>query len=157
MIKGLHHNAYRCRDSEKTRGFYEDFLGLRLVSAFEIDEVNASPREKCGYGVSHADNSTKRGEGQKPVFGIDMRSVYGLGNTLQNVPLTVHDAFRPAGAPGGKHNARGFVHVEFRGPPALPRGLRQTGQIDHPRRSRDGFDKTRDLFSSEDQGGPGIL
>ena len=37
MIKGLHHNAYRCRDSEETRAFYEDFLGLRLVSAFEID------------------------------------------------------------------------------------------------------------------------
>ena len=38
MIKGLHHNAYRCRDSEETRGFYEEFLGLRFVSAFEIDE-----------------------------------------------------------------------------------------------------------------------
>lgn len=37
MLKGLHHNAYRCQDSEKTRAFYEDFLGLRLVSAFEID------------------------------------------------------------------------------------------------------------------------
>jgi catechol 2,3-dioxygenase-like lactoylglutathione lyase family enzyme len=36
MIKGLHHNAYRCRDSEETRGFYEDFLGLRFVSALEI-------------------------------------------------------------------------------------------------------------------------
>src|SRR6202043_3154243 len=36
MIKGLHHNAYRCRDSEETRVFYEDFLGLKLVSAFEI-------------------------------------------------------------------------------------------------------------------------
>jgi catechol 2,3-dioxygenase-like lactoylglutathione lyase family enzyme len=35
MIKGLHHNAYRCRDSEETRGFYEDFLGLRFVSAFD--------------------------------------------------------------------------------------------------------------------------
>jgi catechol 2,3-dioxygenase-like lactoylglutathione lyase family enzyme len=38
MIKGLHHNAYRCRNSEETREFYEDFLGLRFVSAFEIDE-----------------------------------------------------------------------------------------------------------------------
>jgi catechol 2,3-dioxygenase-like lactoylglutathione lyase family enzyme len=38
MIKGLHHNAYRCRDSEETRDFYEDFLGLKFVSAFEIDE-----------------------------------------------------------------------------------------------------------------------
>ena len=35
-IKGLHHNAYRCRDSEATRRFYEDFLGLPLVNAFEI-------------------------------------------------------------------------------------------------------------------------
>ena len=30
MIKGLHHNAYRCRDSEETRRFYEGFLGLRV-------------------------------------------------------------------------------------------------------------------------------
>ena len=37
MIKGLHHNAYRCRDSEETRRFYEDFLGLPLASAFEIE------------------------------------------------------------------------------------------------------------------------
>ena len=36
MIQGLHHNAYRCRDSELTRQFYEDFLGLSLVHAFEI-------------------------------------------------------------------------------------------------------------------------
>ena len=39
MIKGLHHNAYRCRDSEETRQFYEDFLGLPLVDAFEIKET----------------------------------------------------------------------------------------------------------------------
>ena len=31
MIKGLHHNAYRCRDSEETRQFYEEFLGLEVV------------------------------------------------------------------------------------------------------------------------------
>ena len=37
IIKGLHHNAYRCRDSEETRKFYEDFLGLPLVNAFEIN------------------------------------------------------------------------------------------------------------------------
>lgn len=39
MIKGLHHNAYRCRDSEETRRFYEDFLGLPLADAFEITET----------------------------------------------------------------------------------------------------------------------
>ena len=39
MIKGLHHNAYRCRDSEETRKFYEDFLGLPLAGALEIKET----------------------------------------------------------------------------------------------------------------------
>lgn len=39
MIKGLHHNAYRCRDSEETRKFYEDFLGLPLAGALEIGET----------------------------------------------------------------------------------------------------------------------
>lgn len=44
MIKGLHHNAYRCRDSEETRRFYEDFLGLPLADAFEI-QVTKTGRE----------------------------------------------------------------------------------------------------------------
>ncbi len=39
MIKGLHHNAYRCRDSEETRKFYEDFLGLPLAGTLEIGET----------------------------------------------------------------------------------------------------------------------
>ena len=38
MIKKLHHNAYRCRDSEQTRQFYEDFLGLPLAGTLEIKE-----------------------------------------------------------------------------------------------------------------------
>ena len=39
MIRKLHHNAYRCRDSEQTRAFYEDFLGLPLAGTLEIDET----------------------------------------------------------------------------------------------------------------------
>lgn len=35
-IKGLHHNAYRCSDSERTRAFYEDFLGLPLAATLEL-------------------------------------------------------------------------------------------------------------------------
>ncbi len=38
MIKGLHHSAYRCRDSEQTRKFYEDFLGLKLVGSLAIKD-----------------------------------------------------------------------------------------------------------------------
>jgi catechol 2,3-dioxygenase-like lactoylglutathione lyase family enzyme len=39
MLKGLHHNAYRCRDSEETRKFYEDFLGLPLAGTLNIEET----------------------------------------------------------------------------------------------------------------------
>ncbi len=39
MIKQLHHNAYRCRNSEETRVFYEDFLGLPLVNALDLSET----------------------------------------------------------------------------------------------------------------------
>lgn len=42
MIKGLHHNAYRCRDSEETRRFYEDFLGLPLAGALEIKQTKSA-------------------------------------------------------------------------------------------------------------------
>jgi catechol 2,3-dioxygenase-like lactoylglutathione lyase family enzyme len=46
MIRGLHHAAYRCRDSEETRRFYEDFLGLPLVNAFAITQTQ-SGRATC--------------------------------------------------------------------------------------------------------------
>jgi len=44
MIRKLHHNAYRCRDSEETRKFYEDFLGLRLAGTLEIKETKSGRR-----------------------------------------------------------------------------------------------------------------
>jgi catechol 2,3-dioxygenase-like lactoylglutathione lyase family enzyme len=39
MIRGIHHHVYRCRDSETTRGFYEDFLGLPLIRAFRAGKT----------------------------------------------------------------------------------------------------------------------
>ena len=41
MIRKLHHAAYRCRDSEETRRFYEDFLGLPLAEVLEIKETKS--------------------------------------------------------------------------------------------------------------------
>lgn len=46
MIKGLHHNAYRCRNSEETRKFYEEFLGLRLSGALAIGETKTGRNAK---------------------------------------------------------------------------------------------------------------
>jgi catechol 2,3-dioxygenase-like lactoylglutathione lyase family enzyme len=41
MINGLHHNAYRCRDSEETREFYEGFLGLPLAGTLWIEQTKS--------------------------------------------------------------------------------------------------------------------
>jgi len=37
MIASLHHMAFRCRDSEETRAFYEDVIGLELACALPIE------------------------------------------------------------------------------------------------------------------------
>jgi catechol 2,3-dioxygenase-like lactoylglutathione lyase family enzyme len=47
-IQGLHHWAYRCRDAEETRRFYEDVLGLPLVHVIRADNV-PSTGEHCPY------------------------------------------------------------------------------------------------------------
>jgi len=43
MTQRLHHMAYRCRDSEETRVFYEEVIGLPLAAALPI-EVSATGR-----------------------------------------------------------------------------------------------------------------
>jgi len=47
-VHGLHHFAYRCRDAEETRRFYEDILGLPLVHVIKADNV-PSTGEYCPY------------------------------------------------------------------------------------------------------------
>jgi catechol 2,3-dioxygenase-like lactoylglutathione lyase family enzyme len=47
-IRGLHHFAWRCRDAEETRHFYEDLLGLPLVHLIRADTV-PSTGERCPY------------------------------------------------------------------------------------------------------------
>jgi catechol 2,3-dioxygenase-like lactoylglutathione lyase family enzyme len=47
-VRGLHHFAWRCRDSEETRRFYEDLLGLPLTHVIQADHV-PSTGEYCPY------------------------------------------------------------------------------------------------------------
>lgn len=47
-VTGLHHFAWRCRDAEETRHFYEDILGLPLVHVIRADNV-PSTGEYCPY------------------------------------------------------------------------------------------------------------
>lgn len=58
MIKGLHHNAYRCRDSEQTRAFYEDFLGLPLMHAFEITQTKSGRASKVLHSFFQMDDGS---------------------------------------------------------------------------------------------------
>ena len=62
MIKGLHHNAYRCRDSEATRKFYEGFLRLPLASALAIETT------RTGRGANVLHTFYEMGDGSYLAF-----------------------------------------------------------------------------------------
>ncbi|WP_081195013.1 VOC family protein [Halomonas sp. BC1] len=44
-LKHINHVAFRCRDAEQTRWFYEDVLGLPLTMALTFDEEPGSSRK----------------------------------------------------------------------------------------------------------------
>jgi catechol 2,3-dioxygenase-like lactoylglutathione lyase family enzyme len=58
MIRKLHHNAYRCRDSEETRRFYQDFLGLPLAEAFEIKETKSGRKTSVLHSFYQLDDGS---------------------------------------------------------------------------------------------------
>ena len=58
MIKGLHHNAYRCRDSEATRAFYEDFLGLPLAGSLVIEQTKTGRETKVLHTFYRMDDGS---------------------------------------------------------------------------------------------------
>jgi catechol 2,3-dioxygenase-like lactoylglutathione lyase family enzyme len=58
MIRKMHHNAYRCRDSEETRKFYEDFLGLRLAGTLEIRETKSGRKTNALHTFYELDDGS---------------------------------------------------------------------------------------------------
>lgn len=58
MIKKLHHNAYRCRDSEETRRFYEGFLGLPLAGTLEIGETKSGRKTETLHTFYQLDDGS---------------------------------------------------------------------------------------------------
>lgn len=58
MIKGLHHNAYRCRDSEETRAFYEGFLGLPLAATLRISETKTGRKTETLHTFYRLDDGS---------------------------------------------------------------------------------------------------
>ena len=58
MIKGLHHNAYRCRDSEETRRFYEEFLGVPLSGTLWISETKSGRKTQTLHTFYRLDDGS---------------------------------------------------------------------------------------------------
>jgi catechol 2,3-dioxygenase-like lactoylglutathione lyase family enzyme len=58
MLRRLHHNAYRCRDSEQTRAFYEDFLGLPLVKTLPIGQTKTGRETKALHTFYRLDDGS---------------------------------------------------------------------------------------------------
>ncbi len=44
-LRGVHHNAFRCRDAAQTRWFYEEVLGLKAAAGLVFDTVPGTNAE----------------------------------------------------------------------------------------------------------------
>jgi catechol 2,3-dioxygenase-like lactoylglutathione lyase family enzyme len=73
MIRKLHHNAYRCRDSEQTRAFYEDFLGLPLVGALEIGETKTGRATQVLHTFYRLDDGSHLAFFEAPDMAFDFK------------------------------------------------------------------------------------
>lgn len=73
MLRKLHHNAYRCRDSEETRRFYEDFLGLRLAGSLEIGESKTGRKTKVLHTFYEMEDGSYLAFFEDPVTPFDFK------------------------------------------------------------------------------------
>ncbi len=122
MIKGLHHNAYRCRDSEETRRFYEDFLGLPLADAFEITESKTGRRTSVLHSFYRLDDGSYLAFFEAPgnPFEFKAQHDYDLHIALEVDPKSLRIMFEKGKAAGIETRGvadHGFVHsIYFRDP-----------------------------------------
>jgi hypothetical protein len=57
-IANVHHVAYKCRDAEETRHFYEDILGLEFVAAIGCDRASPNLHLFCDEQRGNASRSS---------------------------------------------------------------------------------------------------
>lgn len=121
-IKGLHHNAYRCRDSEQTREFYEDFLGLPLVNAFEIKETKSGRATSVLHSFYQMDDGSCLAFFEAPdqPFEFKDQHDYDLHIALEVDTDVLHEMFakgKKAGVETRGISDHGFIHsIYFRDP-----------------------------------------
>lgn len=95
MLKGLHHNAYRCRDAEETRRFYQDFLGLPLVNAFEISETKSGRATRTLHSFYEMDDGSCLAFFEAPdmPFEFKVQHDFDLHIALEVSPEDMHAMF----------------------------------------------------------------
>src|SRR3954464_5552961 len=122
MIKGLHHNAYRCRDSEQTRRFYEDFLGLPLCGTLQIEETKSGRETHTLHTFYRLGDGSYLAFFEAPdmPFEFKVQHDYDLHIALE-VPYDVLEPMlekgRKAGIEARGISDHGFIHsIYFRDP-----------------------------------------
>ncbi len=122
MIKGLHHNAYRCRDTEETRRFYEGFLGLRLAGALRIRESMTGRRTDVLHTFYEMGDGSYLAFFEAPdrPFEFKDQHDYDLHIALEVDPGTLKRMFESGKAEGREVRGvsdHGFIHsIYFRDP-----------------------------------------
>ena len=122
MIRRLHHNAYRCRDSEETRHFYEDFLGLRLAGTLEIKESKSGRRTETLHTFYQLGDGSYLAFFEAPdmPFEFKVQHDYDLHIALEVDPKTLQDMLAKGKAAGIETRGvsdHGFIHsIYFRDP-----------------------------------------
>ncbi len=122
MIKGLHHNAYRCRDAEETRKFYEDFLGLPLAGTLWITETKSGRATGTLHTFYELDDGSYLAFFEAPDMRFEFKAQhdYDLHIALE-VDCSVLEPMMAKGKAGGIETRgisdHGFIHsIYFRDP-----------------------------------------
>ncbi|MDM4766551.1 VOC family protein [Pelomonas sp. SE-A7] len=122
MIKGLHHNAYRCRDSEQTRRFYEDFLGLPLAGVLEIHETKSGRATDTLHSFYRLDDGSFLAFFEAPDMAFEFKTQhdFDLHIALEVERPTLEAMFAKGKAAGIETRGisdHGFIHsIYFRDP-----------------------------------------
>jgi catechol 2,3-dioxygenase-like lactoylglutathione lyase family enzyme len=95
MIRGLHHNAYRCRDSGETRRFYEDFLGLPLAGTLEIGETKSGRKTQTLHTFYRMGDGSYLAFFEAPDMPFEFKPQhdYDLHIALEVDPATLEEMF----------------------------------------------------------------
>jgi catechol 2,3-dioxygenase-like lactoylglutathione lyase family enzyme len=122
VIKGLHHNAYRCRDSEETRRFYEDFLGLPLVNTLEIKETKSGRKTETLHTFYRLDDGSCLAFFEAPDMPFEFKKQhdYDLHIALEVAPAAIGKMMKKGKAAGIETRGvsdHGFIDsIYFRDP-----------------------------------------